>query len=184
MTVSRNALVLNQNYEPLNVCSWRRAFLLVYRDKAEMLADSGAGVRTVDRQFTLPSVIRLHQFVRRPQPRVRLTRCEIFIRDQHRCQYCGRNDVTLTLDHVLPRHRGGGHGWDNVVAACQRCNHRKAGRTPSEAAMSLLSEPVQPAANAAAMFGHHLERHREWRPFLLGWLDPASRARLSADTAS
>ena len=182
MTIDRNALVLNQNYEPLNVCSGRRAFLLVHRGKAEVLEDAGQRIRGVDRWFQLPSVIRLSQYVRRPQPRVRLTRREVFARDQQRCQYCGHRGADLTLDHVQPRHSGGLHVWENLVAACRKCNHRKAGRTPREAGMRLLGEPVRPVATQATMFAHYLDRYREWRPFLSGWLD--TRTRLASRPAS
>ena len=184
MTIDRNALVLNQNFEPLNVCSVRRAFVLVYRGKAEVLEDAAERIHGVDRAFPLPSVIRLSSYVRRPRPRVRLTRREVFSRDRHRCQYCGVAGADLTIDHVRPRHRGGRHEWDNLVAACRRCNHRKAGRTPREANMRLLRDPVRPVATPRSMFGHYLDRYREWRPFLLGWLDAGTRARLASESAS
>ena len=87
--------------------------------------------------------------IKRPRPRVRLTRREIFIRDHHACQYCGIRTRDLTLDHVMPRHRGGRHSWDNLVSACRTCNHRKGGRTPDEARMLLRR-----AAKRAA--GHQL----------------------------
>lgn len=169
MTLHRSALVLNENYEPLNVCSVRRAFVLVHRGKADILEEDGAGIRGVGRVFQLPSVIRLRHHVRRPQPHLRLTRREVFARDQHRCQYCSRSDGELTLDHVIPRHRGGLHEWENVVAACPRCNHQKAGRTPREARMRLLATPRRPVATPVALFGRYLEQYREWRPFLAGW---------------
>ena len=184
MTIDRSTLVLNQNYEPLNVCTVRRAFVLVYRGKAEVLEDADDEIRGVDRAFQLPSVIRLRQHVRRPQPSMRLTRREVFARDQQRCQYCGRGDVELTLDHVLPRHRGGRHEWENVVAACSRCNHRKAGRDPREANMTLLKQPVRPAATPGALFGHYMRRYREWYPFLLGWLDARMRSQFATEGAS
>ena len=184
MTIDRNSLVLNQNYEPLNVCSVRRAFVLVHRGKAEVLEDSGDQIRGVGRSFAMPSVIRLRRYVRRPQPRLRLTRREVLARDRHRCQYCGRGDPELTLDHVTPRHRGGRHEWDNVVAACQRCNHRKAGRNPPEAGMRLLKQPVRPTATPATLFGQYLERYLEWRPFVVGWLDSRTRAQLATEPAS
>ena len=184
MSIDRNALVLNQNYEPLNVCSVRRAFVLVYHGKAELLEDADQQIYSVDRAFQLPSVIRLRRHVRRPQPRLRLNRREVFARDQHRCQYCGRHGLDLTLDHIKPRHRGGCHEWENIVAACQGCNHRKAGRSPQEAGMRLLQEPVRPTATYAAMFGHYQDRYREWRPFLLGWIDRATRRRFTSEPAS
>ncbi len=180
MAIERRALVLNQNYEPLNVCAVRRAFVLVYHGKAEILQASDECIHGVDPAYPLPSVIRLHQPVRRPRPRVRLTRKEVFARDEQRCQYCGTAGGELTLDHVIPRHRGGPHAWENLVTACRPCNHRKGGRTPSEARMRLLHQPTRPAATTAALFGQYLERYREWHPFLFGWLDRGSRAAVAA----
>ncbi|MCK9487355.1 MAG: HNH endonuclease [Dehalococcoidia bacterium] len=175
MAVQRRALVLNQNYEPLNVCSVRRAFVLVFRGKAEILEEGeepipgapipGRGIRT----FPTPSVIRLSHFVRRPHPRPRLTRREVFARDGERCQYCGKRGGQLTLDHVMPKHRGGAHTWENLVTACRECNHRKGGRTPQEARMALLKEPVRPSAHPAAAYASYLNRYQEWHPFLVGW---------------
>jgi 5-methylcytosine-specific restriction endonuclease McrA len=180
VSIERRALVLNQNYEPLNVCAARRAFVLVYHGKAELIQAAADDIRGVTSRYPTPSVIRLHQPVRRPRPRVRLTRKEVFARDQQRCQYCGRDGVELTLDHVMPRHRGGPHEWENLVAACRPCNHRKGGRTPHEAHMNLLRQPVRPSATPAALFGHYLERYREWHPFVVGWLDRGSRAAYAA----
>lgn len=173
--IERRTLVLNQNYEPLNVCSARRAFVLVHHGKAELLEAGAEAIRGVESMFDLPSVIRLQYQVKRPRPQVRLTRREIFARDNGRCQYCGRPGNDLTLDHVIPRHRGGPHEWENLVAACRTCNHRKGGRTPVEARMTLLREPSRPVATPASLFGHYVDRYLEWRPFLLGWFDRASR---------
>lgn len=180
MAIDRRALVLNQNYEPLNVCAVRRAFVLVYHGKAEVIETASGAIRGVEAEFPLPSVIRLHAPVKRPRPRVRLTRKEVFARDDHRCQYCGVAGAELTIDHVMPRHRGGPHEWENLVAACRPCNHRKGGRTPSEARMHLLRQPTRPAATPAALFGQYLERYREWSPFLLGWMDRSSRSAMAA----
>jgi 5-methylcytosine-specific restriction endonuclease McrA len=131
-------LVLNQNYEPLNVCNARRAFVLVDRGKAEVLEHAEDGVlRSTYHTFRLPSVIRLIYMIRRPRPQMRLTRREIFVRDRYTCQYCKKPGHDLTIDHVMPRHRGGRHTWENLVSACRQCNHRKAGRTPQEAHMPL-----------------------------------------------
>src|SRR6478672_8033236 len=108
-------LVLNQNYEPLNVCNARRAFNLVDRGKAEVLAHAEGMMRSALQTFGRPSVIRLIYMIKRPRPQMRLTRREIFVRDHHTCQYCSRQTKDLTIDHVLPRHRGGPHTWDNLV---------------------------------------------------------------------
>ena len=175
----QSALVLNQNYEPLNVCTVRRAFVLVFRGKAELLHAGRDELRAVSRVYELPSVIRLAQQVSRPRPHVRLSRREVFARDHGRCQYCGRA-AELTLDHVLPRHRGGRHEWDNLVAACRACNHRKGGRTPGEARMVLRRRPFRPSASHASVFGPYLERYVEWAPFLIGWLGSGWRTRVAA----
>src|SRR5579884_1649076 len=137
-------LVLNQNYEPINVCNARRAFVLLHRGKAEVLEHGAGQLRSPSHSYPLPSVIRLMYLVKRPRPQMRLTRREVFVRDRYTCQYCGRQARELTLDHVFPRHRGGRHTWENLVAACKACNHRKAGRTPAEARMSLAKQPYRP----------------------------------------
>lgn len=137
-------LVLNQNYEPLNVCSWQRAFVLVALTKAEVLEFGRRPIRTVAAAFPRPSVIRLMHMVRRPRSVVKLTRREIFVRDNYTCQYCGLRSRDLTVDHVMPKHRGGRHAWENLVSACKSCNHRKGGKTPEEARMLLLKPARAP----------------------------------------
>ncbi|HEV2122938.1 MAG TPA: HNH endonuclease, partial [Chloroflexota bacterium] len=104
-------LVLNQNFEPLNICNLRRAFVLVHRGKAEVLEHGDRGIKTASRLVPRPSVIKLSYMVKRPRPQVRLSRREIFLRDDYMCQYCGVKSRELTLDHVIPKHRGGGHSW-------------------------------------------------------------------------
>ncbi len=134
------------------MCTVRRAFLLVFRGKAELLHEGRDELHSVSMVYALPSVVRLVQQVRRPRPHVRLTRREVFVRDHSRCQYCG-STTELTLDHVLPRHRGGRHEWNNVVAACRLCNHHKGGRTPAEARMALGR--ISRSARWPAMFDFH-----------------------------
>ncbi|MGH2364453.1 MAG: HNH endonuclease [Chloroflexota bacterium] len=143
-------LVLNQNYEPLNVCSWRRAFVLVAMGKAEVLEHTRHAIRTAEASYPRPSVIRLEYQIRRPRAVVKLTRREVFARDNYTCQYCGQRSRELTVDHVMPKHRGGRHSWDNLVSACKACNHHKGGRTPDEARMVLL-HPVR-APNVPAHY--------------------------------
>jgi 5-methylcytosine-specific restriction endonuclease McrA len=168
--VDSAVLVLNQNYEPLNVCKARRAFVLVDRGKAEVLEHrDGAVLRSATRIFRLPSVIRLIAMIRRPRPQVRMTRKEVFVRDRYTCQYCGRQTRDLTLDHVVPRHRGGLHVWENLASACKACNHRKAGRTPKEARMRLVRQPAKPRVGIFYAFYHYLDHQVEWRKFIPGW---------------
>lgn len=161
-------LLLNSDYEPLNVCNIRRAFRLVFGEKAEVIQYNHHDVRTVTEIFRAPSVIRLHHRVKRPRPRVRLSRREIFVRDKYTCQYCGTKTHDLTLDHIIPRHRGGLHTWDNLVAACKHCNHRKGGRNVDEARMRLLRSPFEPRCDVYTLFTPYLAdpRNEAWRDYL------------------
>lgn len=161
-------LLLNSNYEPLNVCDTRRAFRLLFGDKAEVLEYDHHVLRSARETFRAPSVIRLQYQIRRPRPRVRLSRREVFARDGHTCQYCGRQTHDLTLDHVTPRHRGGAHTWDNLVTACKACNHRKGGKTLDEARMRLRRPPSEPRADVYSLFGSYLTdpRNEAWRTYL------------------
>ncbi len=161
-------LLLNADYEPLNVCDVRRAFRLVFGAKAEVIEYDHADIVTPQRIFRAPSVIRLQYHIRRPRPRVRLSRREVFARDGHVCQYCGRATGDLTLDHVVPRHRGGSHTWDNLVAACKPCNHRKGGKMPDEARMRPLRAPCEPRCDVYTQFSPYLAdpRNIAWRDYL------------------
>ncbi|MEO1067669.1 MAG: HNH endonuclease, partial [Cyanobacteria bacterium J06638_6] len=134
-------LVLNASYEPLNITSWRRAVVLIIKGKAERVEHNG---KLVYADFPLPTVIRLRHYVRVPYKDIPLTRRNLLQRDHHTCQYCGYSGDGLTLDHVLPRSRGGGDSWENMVAACVRCNVKKGSRTPREANMLLSSQPRKP----------------------------------------
>jgi len=164
-----SVLVLNANFEPINVCNMHRALGLMLTDKATLLLDGRGTVRTATTTFPRPSVIRLQKMIHRPRPSVRLARREILRRDGYTCQYCGRQMAELTIDHVFPRHMGGSHTWLNVVAACPACNHRKGGRRIEEAGMHLLHIPVEPPASAEYIFAHHLHENRDWIQFLNGW---------------
>ena len=154
-------LVLNQNYEPLHVCRVRRAIVLLYRGKAEMLQNGVGFIQSASDIFPVPSVIRLAYIIRRPRPVPKLTRTEIFRRDHHTCQYCGREIKQLTVDHVIPRYRGGEHVWENVVSACVPCNRHKAGRTPQEAGMKLTRKPAYPGDQLFFSIPYHYRQARE-----------------------
>lgn len=166
--IRERVLVLNQNYQPLNICDVRRAMCLLGKGKAEQVQAGDEYIHTVTDIFERPEVIRLVYMVRKPLHRRKLSRREVFLRDGNRCQYCGANGQVLTLDHVVPRCRGGLHSWDNVVTACRRCNHRKAGLTPKEAGMKLLKPPAEPRPNPYA--GFSIDRvDPAWLPFM-PWL--------------
>jgi len=161
-------LVLNQSYEPLNICRVRRAVVLLYQNKAEMLEDGSGFIHSANHDFPVPSVIRLAYMIKRPLRFERkLTRLEVFKRDQYTCQYCGRETRQLTLDHVIPRYRGGQHTWENVVSACVPCNRRKAGRTPREAGMRLIYQPSQPRGRGLFYIpAHYPDTRSEWQKYL------------------
>ena len=159
-------LVLNQNYEPLNICQARRAVVLLYQGKADMLENGSGFIHSASYAFPLPSVIRLAHLIKRPRPERKLTRREVFTRDQYTCQYCGAEAKQLTLDHVTPRYRGGQHTWENVVSACVSCNRRKAGSTPQEARMRLTRRPSPPRDNLPFYISHHLQTRSEWQQYL------------------
>lgn len=137
------SLVLNASYEPLGIVAVRRAVVLVLREKAEILQHNGLVFRSERLTIEAPSVIRLRYYVRVPhRVHVAPNRRAVFLRDDHACQYCGR--PAENVDHVVPRSRGGAHTWDNVVAACRKCNARKENRTPAEVGLALRRRPAHP----------------------------------------
>ena len=162
-------LVLNGNYAPINVCSTKRAMGLILVGKANMIQDGRGVVRTVNRTFPKPSVIRLQRMVKRPRPQVKLNKNEIFRRDQYRCQYCGKRSQNLTVDHVIPQHLGGQSTWRNLVTACARCNHKKGGQTLKQSGLTLLKKPQKPPGSASYLFRKYLKRYQDWEPYVEGW---------------
>lgn len=160
-------LILNQDYSALTVCSAEKAFVLIYLQKAELVKeDPQKKLHTIDRTYPMPLVIRLHRYVSIPYKGVMLSRQNIFRRDGFSCQYCGARHE-LTIDHVLPRSRGGKSSWTNLVTACKHCNNKKGDLTPEEANMPLRRKPFRPSF---VLFLRHLSGplSEEWIPFLGG----------------
>lgn len=169
----RSALVLNATYEPLSVVPARRAVCLVIDDKADLIEHDGTVLRSESLELQSPLVIRLRYLVRVPyHRRTSMSRRAIFARDDFRCQYCG--GIAESIDHVMPRSRGGQHVWENVAAACRRCNHDKRDRTPEEAGMRLARVPAAPRESAwvvMSSFGSSFGGStggvpEEWKPYL------------------
>ena len=145
----------------------QHTYLDFYQGKAEMLENGVGFIHTVNDSFELPSVIRLAYMVKRPYRQRKLTRYEVFNRDNYSCQYCGKETRQLTLDHVIPRFRGGQHTWGNVVSACVPCNRRKAGRTPQEANMKFTRKPAYPSDKLLFSVPYHYRQNRqEWQRYL------------------
>jgi 5-methylcytosine-specific restriction endonuclease McrA len=159
-------LVLNQSYEPITVCSVKKAMLLLLMMKADIVAkNEKKSIHTISKSYPYPSVIKLSTYFRIPFKQIELSRKNIIRRDSFTCQYCGAKTQDLTIDHIIPRSRGGADTWENLVAACHYCNNKKGNRTPEEAEMQLLSIPRKP---------HHIMFIKQysgkvddkWRPFL------------------
>jgi 5-methylcytosine-specific restriction endonuclease McrA len=141
-------LVLNASYEAINVCTTRRAAVLVLKDRAEILEHGERALHSETFEMPRPTVIRLHTYVRVPRDAHsrKITRRAIFARDQWACQYCGTSHPQLTVDHVIPRSKGGPSSWDNVVTCCAPCNRRKGDRLPKHAGMHPRSKPAPPSS--------------------------------------
>lgn len=159
-------LVLNQDYQAVSLCSAQRAFVLVLLKKAELVSEHSEKVlRSVTNEYRYPSIIRLNRYVNLPFKKVGLSRVNIYKRDAYACLYCG-NKENLTLDHVLPRSRGGRDSWENLVTACQKCNTEKGDNTPEEAEMSLRQLPFRPSF-IMYLRDFHGKVLDDWRPYLL-----------------
>jgi 5-methylcytosine-specific restriction endonuclease McrA len=162
-----DVLVLNASYEPLRIVSVRRAMILLLQEKAELVEAAAQRLRAQGVAFAVPLVVRLVRYVAIPRHRqLPCTRRGVLARDSETCQYCGAQPgrAHLTIDHVLPRAHGGTTTWENVVAACAACNHRKASRTPQQAGMALIRPPHRPSYVVFALLGT-LERHEVWQKY-------------------
>jgi 5-methylcytosine-specific restriction endonuclease McrA len=145
-------LVLNLDYEPLNICNYQRALKMIINGKADALHFYDSIIKTADNSFELPSVVRLKHNVKKRYVRTfRVSRHGIFSRDNFTCQYCAKKNADLTLDHIYPRHLGGSHTWGNLVACCKKCNASKGSKTLEQSGMALLSTPKVPKYHFSCM---------------------------------
>lgn len=159
-------LVLNQDYSPLTVCSVERAFLLMYLNKAELIDKvDGKSLRTISDSFPFPSVIKINRYISIPYKGVVLTRHNVFKRDNFECQYCGV-DKDLTLDHLIPRSKGGKTNWTNLVTACKTCNTKKGDYSPEEAGLNLVKKPVKPSYVMFLKSSSNGKAQKDWLPYL------------------
>ncbi len=169
--INRRVLVLNQDYSPISICTVQRAFLLVFLDKADLVNKAnGTMLHSVTRVFPMPSVIKLKRYIHIPYKKVILTRQNIFKRDGFTCQYCGTTR-DLTLDHVIPKAKGGKTTWMNLVTACKNCNARKGDYTPDEMGLTIKTRPFRPSY---IMFLRDFSGYadEEWIPYLKTGTDP------------
>jgi 5-methylcytosine-specific restriction endonuclease McrA len=194
LALDEKVLVLNRLYTAIRVISARRAFVMLFKQAAEVIAvedgryvtydfeswtevgelqrqfepGAHAWIRTPNFQVAVPKIIRLLVYDRLPRQDVKLNRRNLYARDGNRCQYCGEHYPTreLTVDHIVPRVRGGQHSWTNLVCACVRCNARKGGRTPQQASMHLIRAPRKPRRNPVVTLRLGDARYRSWKAFL------------------
>ena len=163
--MAQQVLVLNATYEPINVCTLQRAVVLVLKNKAEVLERAARKLRSATATYAYPLVIRLVSYVRVPRNEKRkISRRAVFARDDYRCQYCG-TAAHLTVDHVIPKSRGGSSSWDNVVTSCAPCNVRKADRLPDEVGMHPRVTPKPPPADVFIAVAAP-RRPTSWEPYL------------------
>jgi hypothetical protein len=163
--LNRSVLVLNQNYEPISICNVKKAVILIYLGKAEIVERLNFEIRAISFSMPFPSVVRLQVYIYKPYIQVVLNRKNVIRRDRQICQYCGKKSLPLTVDHVIPRQFGGRHSWDNLVCACIRCNNKKGNRTPEQADMKLLKRPQKPSHLFFLQFFID-QPHEQWRPYL------------------
>jgi 5-methylcytosine-specific restriction endonuclease McrA len=173
--MSHEVLVLNSDYEPLNVCNLRRAIILVYLGKADILhtriTSDGRIVAVASAEGEMidtPSVVKLRHHVKRPLPELKLSRRSVFARDNYTCQYCGVTGKDLTIDHVVPKRAGGGMHWDNLVTCCRRCNTKKGDKAPEKVGMKLMRPPRRPRYTPYISLNKYVAgtRHEVWRDYL------------------
>lgn len=166
---SLKVLVLNRSFEPIQVLNARRAIVLLFTGKAERVEDSPRIIRSPSQAFIIPSVIRLHRYVRRPETAaLAFNKKNILRRDSYTCQYCGRNSgERMTIDHVVPRSLGGRTIWENVVTCCRTCNTKKGNKTLQEAGMRLLRKPAKPLSLFyLTILAHSAQRMEAWSRYL------------------
>jgi 5-methylcytosine-specific restriction endonuclease McrA len=161
-------LVLNSDYEPLNVCNMRRAIALVHLGKAEVLHTGNRVIRLSNGEWSTPSVLKLRSHVRRPLPQLRLSRRGIFARDDYQCQYCGVAGRDLTIDHIVPKRLGGPATWENLVTCCRRCNAKKGDKELRQTGMRLRRDPKRPRFVPYISLAKYLagQKNEVWRTYL------------------
>jgi hypothetical protein len=157
-------LVLNSDYSPIIVMNTRRAFNLIYKNRAEIVIADSEPINAGDNKFTRPSVIRLFRYITLPYKKATLSRYNIYRRDNFKCLYCGSKE-NLTLDHVVPRSKGGTNNWNNLATCCNKCNVLKGDKSLEETNMKLSHKPFTP--NYLFFIKKMNNINDEWRPFLI-----------------
>ncbi len=163
--LNRAVLVLNANYTPMTVCTAKRAICMGYLNKIDVLVNYNIKIHSPSVSQFLPSVIKIRNYVRYDNLSIELNRKNIISRDGYICQYCSATKISLTIDHILPKGKGGDDSWENLVTACKPCNQKKGNNTPEEAGMNLKRIPKRP--NRFHYFQRFVkDQQKDWRPYL------------------
>lgn len=164
--LNTEVLVLNKAYEPLDICNVKRAIVLIFLEKAESVVPMGKALRSVTDEFPVPSVIRVKKYISPIRDAVVLNKKNIFRRDNHTCQYCGIKNSELTIDHIIPKVKGGKDNWENLVTACHKCNNKKGDQDLEKSGLVLLKKPRKPTRiHRLRKFAGEKARVK-WKPFL------------------
>jgi len=166
--LNQDVLVLNSDYEPINICNLRRAIGMVCLGKVDVLESDSTMLHAPGASLISPSVVRLKYHIKRPMPRLRLSRRTIFARDNYVCQYCGQPSRELTVDHVIPKRLGGKAEWDNLVCCCRRCNSKKGDKSLQEVGFHLARTPRRPRWVPFVSLTKYMngKRNTLWREYL------------------
>jgi len=162
--LSRKVLLLNNSYQPLCIISAKKAVIMFFSKKIDLIEKSTIIIHSEKISFILPTIVKLNNYVKIKNRNISLTRKNIFKRDNHQCQYCGKNNIPLTLDHVLPKQKGGSDSWDNLVTACTKCNTNKGGKFLNETQMHLIKIPKRP--NYLIYLQCYVNDNESWKPYL------------------
>ncbi len=164
--LSMGVLVLNQSYEALQICNVRKAIILVLKEKAFVIEYiKGLKLKSVNREFSIPSIIRIEKYIRIKRNTIKLSKENIFSRDKFTCQYCGAINRPLTIDHIIPRVKGGSDSWTNLVTACQICNNNKGHRDLKETNLNLRIKPKKPH-RLHSLHSRMKNNREEWKIYL------------------
>ena len=163
--LNRKVLLLNSSYEPLNIVNAKKAIIMMLLDKVDYVEKTNIFINSVNSKFLLPSIVKLKSYIYIKKRKLSLTRKNIFIRDNYICQYCNKTNGQLTIDHVIPKYKGGRDSWENLVSACSSCNLKKGDRFVEDLNMKLLKKPIKPT------YIIHLQKyankgHLTWKPYL------------------
>ena len=162
----KKVLLLNSSYEPLSIINSKKALIMLITQKVDYIEKSDYFVHSENLMFVIPRIVKLKSYIYIKHRRISLTRKNIFKRDKNKCQYCGKTDIVLTIDHVIPKNKGGGDTWENLVSACKTCNLNKGNTLLKDTAMSLIKIPKKP--NYLIYMQDYVvnKEYKSWKPYL------------------